>query len=197
MSEPDTDEPNQVIFGRAQMPPIDTVRPAKAQQISRRDGGTCTAFGLNNDKQHWARMKADAVEICLAELPPLQIPVLTKHRLGLTADQFEDLKYRRDIQEIKDFVWEFALQPWRERYDYDIQYLQKRYPDQDVKELMCECVARWNEQCGNSGRQFAEGRNLKQLYLELSTGQAASMRDTFGKLSSLTRANKLKKLAIC
>lgn len=180
MSEPDPIPRNPVASGRLRMPPIETVTAAK-------DTAMRAAFGLQDDTLHWMQMKADAIEICLAVLPPANLSSNIRMKLGLDKEQFIALGYSRDAKEIKDYVWEFALRPWKEKYYYDLRYLQKRYPDESIRDHICECIARWNEACGNTFRRHVGGRNLKQVYLDLTKEQDTSIRDKTGISPSCQR----------
>lgn len=147
------------------MPPIEAVKPATAPLTKKKDADMQMAFGLGNDEAHWSRMKAAAIRVCLAELPPNTFAPSTKERLGLTNNMVKVLRYRGDLKEVTDYVWEYALKAWREVFGYDIQYLQKKYPAEDAKATILHLVQQWNQSCDDSMRRYAHGRDLKQVYL--------------------------------
>lgn len=116
------------------MPSIDTVMPIDEKLPStRHDATMVSAFGLENDKNHWKRMKEYGMKLCQEELPPQKLSVKVKQKTGLPNDEYKKLEYDDGVKATRDYVWEFLSVPWRKQFDYDIQYLQKRYPDASVK----------------------------------------------------------------
>lgn len=120
---------------------------------------------------HWSRMKADGMEFCQEELPPTKLAQSVKDKLGLSYDKCKKLEYCGATMTTRHYLWEFGLASWRKKYDYDIQYLQRRFPSANVKNLVCSLVSHWNFETSNKKlpRKYIEGRDIPQLYLYLSS----------------------------
>lgn len=170
---------NSVTSRRLNMPPIKKVKSV-GQPLTkpRNDRKMQGAFGLGDDQEHWSRMKADAVKICLEEFPPNCLAESVKQKLALEKGQIKRLQFRGAQAMVKEYVWKIALQQWRKKFDYDVQYFQKRYPHESVKDIICNLIVRWNGEAGeNKTRKFAEGRDLERLFCDLGQ-QAAKKRNT-------------------
>lgn len=114
MSEPLTAAANTISDRRLYMPSIDTVMPIDEKLPSTRHDATMVfAFGLENDKNHWKRMKEYGMKLCREELPPQKLSVKAKQKTGLPNDEYKKLEYGDGVKATRDYVWEFLSVPWR------------------------------------------------------------------------------------
>lgn len=136
-----------------------------------RENYMAEVFGLHDDRKHWSRMKDSAIQLCQQELPPKKLPEKAKEKLGLTEEDCKKIQYSGNAQMTKNYVWEYLTVPWRKKYDYDMRYLQKRYPDTPVKDIICSWFSRLNSQDNfkDLARQYPEGRDIHRLYKELAS----------------------------
>lgn len=94
------------------------------------------------------------VEFCAAELPPKQ----------LDADLKSDA--------CRDYMWEYGLSEWKDMSDYDIRYLNARYPDINIKDIVCGLFLQCNgeDNTNKMPRKYAEGRNFGEELQNRRTG---------------------------
>lgn len=176
MPVPNMIKPTPAVGNRKHMPPINSIVTADEKLSSYRSDDTMMeAFGLTDDKQHWLRMKAHGLYVCQQELPPTSLPKNARKKHESDEEAIRKLQYNSATDVAKSFLWEFALTSWREAFDYDIQYLQKRYPDCYAKGVICGMFAKWNSGPDFKwlSRKHAKGRDLYQLYYHLSSERDA------------------------
>lgn len=123
---------------RLYMPPIDTVvpsdRPLPSDSSLRGDRVMTLAFGLENDKSHWSSMKEFGIGLCQRDLPPKKLSFKAKRRIGVTNEDCKKLQHDEDSETTKDYIYEVLSARWRKKFEYDMQYVQKRYPDVSLRE---------------------------------------------------------------